>query len=246
MNIQNWFQTISGGESASEGGDGGDASAESGAAAADTKSGLNIIDANKVKLVEKSDRFVYLTPASTSVLNPEKRFFILPEPPKIFGSISGPALNPVFSLQPLLSRSTSSTIGDQIVSAEPAVVVPESNVPKIVPNQPVVPAVEQINFLKSHIADGLKAANEVPENRLAPVNDVQTRAGVEVNDEGAVVQSLPAVSEVLVNREQKGQEPEISSVAIPDSLTAETSNAANTSEIAPDTVKQNEKAQLNV
>lgn len=193
--IQNWFQNIGGGggDSSSEGGDGGDASADAGAAAtaAATKSALNVVEANRVKLVEKSDKFVYLTPASTTVLNPEKRFFLLPEQQKIFGSISGPALNPVYSLQPLLSRSTSSSI----VSAEPAIVVPENNVPNVVPVQPVIPEVEQPNLLRSRIDDALKAANEAPENRVAPVNDVQTRAGVEVDDEGAVVNTLPVVAE---------------------------------------------------
>lgn len=193
--IQNWFQNIGGGggDSSSEGGEGGDASADAGAAAtaAATKSALNVVEANRVKLAEKSDKFVYLTPASTTVLNPEKRFFLLPEQQKIFGSISGPALNPVYSLQPLLSRSTSSSI----VSAEPAIVVPENNVPNVVPVQPVIPEVEQPNLLRSRIDDALKAAIEAPENRVAPVNDVQTRAGVEVNDEGAVVNTLPVVAE---------------------------------------------------
>lgn len=141
--------------------------------------------------MEKSDKFVYLTPASTTVLNPEKRFFLLPEQQKIFGSISGPALNPVYSLQPLLSRSTSSSI----VSAEPAVVVPENKVSIALPVSPVLPSVEQPNILRSRIDDALKAATEAPQNRVAPVNDVQTRAGVEVNEDGAVVNSLPVVAE---------------------------------------------------
>lgn len=191
-NIQNWFQNIGGGggDASSEGGDGGDAVADpSGTTTTATKSGVTVTETK----VPKTTRLVYLTPASTTVLNPEKRFYLLPEQQKLYGSISGPALNPVYSFQPLLGRSSLSSI----VSAEPAVVVPGGNVPNVVPIQPVpaVQAVEQPNLLRSRIDDALKGVNEAPANRVAPVNDVQTRAGVEVDEDGSVVNTLPVVTE---------------------------------------------------
>lgn len=191
-NIQNWFQNIGGGggDASSEGGDGGDAVADpSGTTTTATKSGVTVTETK----VPKNTRLVYLTPASTTVLNPEKRFFLLPDQQKLYGSISGPALNPVYSLQPLLGRSSLSSI----VSAEPAVVVPGSNVPSVVPIQPVpaVQTVEQPNLLKSRIDDALKGVNEAPANRVAPVDDLQTRAGVDVDEDGSVVNALPAVVE---------------------------------------------------
>lgn len=212
VNIQNWFQNLGGGgESGSEGGEDGDAAIDTDAPVV-TKSGINIVEANKVKPVEKNEKYIYLTPASTTVLNPEKRFFILPDQQKILGSISGPALSPIYSLQPLLSRSSSSS--SSIVSSEPAVIVPNRNVPNILPIQPVIPAVELPILLKSRIEDGLNAAKETPENRVVPVNEVQTRAGVDVDDEGTIINSISSGQSNQLIESIPTKEPVASSAAI--------------------------------
>lgn len=145
------------------------------------------------KKEEKNDKFFYLTPASTSFLNPEKRLFLVPQQTKFIGSISGPILNPVFNLQPLPSLLGRSNIANGQDESQPLINVISENVQKFSQIPPVMAAVEPLAqpvLQRSHITDALKAASPEPENRIAPVEAVQTRAGIEVDEEGKVGYSI--------------------------------------------------------
>lgn len=160
-----WWQGVTGGGSGEDGGEETDAPVFFGGSAAPSVNSVPNVAETNGATFEKEKNKFAY---STAVLNPPRQFFILPEQQKIF-------TDPIYDIQPR-SAALASASAELVVSKHRA-------------------SDAQSIHLKSHIEDALNAAKEKPENRVAPVNDAQNRAGVEVDDEGAVVQSLP----VLIN-----------------------------------------------
>lgn len=204
MSVQNWFQqTVSGGSTSEESGT-DEAPAEGTGESLATKTGFdmkkpiaqepllpNLVIDDKQK-DQKNDKFFYLTPASTQFLNTEKRLFTIPQQTKFIGTISGPILNPVFNLQPIPTLGGRSNIANTPDESQPLIKVISENTQKFSQIPPVMTAVEPVvqPVLRSHITEAFKAANPEPENRIAPVEAVQTRAGIEVDEEGKVGYSI--------------------------------------------------------
>lgn len=205
--IQQFFQSIGGGSGSGEeaGAEESSPDAASAPAASATKSGFdmkkptpmepffpNLVLEDKKK-DEKNDKFFYLTPASTSFLNPDKRLFVLPQQQKFIGTISGPILNPVFNVQPIPTLVARSNIANPADESQPLIKVVSENAQKFSQIPPVMANIEPLAqpvLQRSHITEAIKAANPEPENRIAPVEAVQTRAGVEVDEEGKVGYSI--------------------------------------------------------
>lgn len=162
--IQMWFQNLGGTDE-----DAPSDAAPVDAPEADRPFVKKTAETTKPEITEKNDKLVYLTPASTTVLDPTKRFFILPEQQKIFGSISGPAINPIYNFQPLFGRSSSSSG----VSAEPAVVAHDHKTSHPVPVPHVEPTVVHPIHLKAHIDANV-------EHHVTASDSVQSRSSVAV------------------------------------------------------------------
>lgn len=108
------------------------------AAAAPTKSD------SKQKIV-----YSYLTPASTVPLNADRRLFFLAEQPQLFGSFSGPSVNPVFNLQPVpILASRSNVAQSQPDEPQPGKIVSE-NVQKFSQTPPVMASDEKTAEVKT-------------------------------------------------------------------------------------------------
>lgn len=141
--------------------------------------------------------YSYITPASTVPLNADRRFYFLSEQPQIYGSFSGPSVNPVFNLQPvpvvLQSRSNVAQVPDE---PQPGQVVSE-NVQKFSQIPPVMTAVEQPKV--KQISDQIDSVVDSAENRVAPVivNDRALPVSTELPIE--VVPTVPAVIEARNN-----------------------------------------------
>lgn len=169
----------------------------------------------------KKEKFFYLTPASTQILNPEKRLFVVPEQAKVLGAISGPVLNPVYNLQPIPSiysrssapvvRQVESVVNDNrqpaFVQPQVAVVQPAAQpLVKLLPeNVQVLSPVPPIEPLaKSILSDRLVAVQtpvDAPQNRIVSVDVPETRAGADVDEDGQVASSIgkdPTVAAKLV------------------------------------------------
>lgn len=128
----------------------------------------------KSKFVKKDEKqkllYSYITPASTVPLNSDRRFFYLSEQPQIFGSFSGPSVNPVFNLQPLpvvlQSRSSVASIADEPQSGN----VISENVQKFSQIPPIVAGIEQSEAQMKSISDQFDTVvSNAAENRVTPL-----------------------------------------------------------------------------
>lgn len=155
----------------------------------------------KSKFVQKDEKqkfvYSYITPASTVPLNSDRRYFYLSEQPQIFGSFSGPSVNPVFNLQPLpvvlQSRSSVAQVPDEPQSGK----VVSENVQKFSQIPPVMAAVEQIQPQVKSISDQFNTVvPNAAENRVVPLVldnralPVQTEAVIEVSSTVAPVSAV--------------------------------------------------------
>jgi len=144
--------------------------------------------------------YSYVTPASTVPLNADRRFYFLAEQPQIYGSFSGPSVNPVFNLQPVpvvvQSRSNVAQVPDE---PQPGQVVSE-NVQKFSQIPPVMAAIEQPQAQVKQIRDPVDAIvdDKVPENRIAPV--VVDNRALPISTEGNVVEVSSTVQPVIEAR----------------------------------------------
>lgn len=89
---------------------------------------------------DSKQKFVYsyITPASTVPLSADRRLFFLAEQPQLFGSFSGPSVNPVFNLQPVpILASRSNVAQSQPDEPQPGKIVSE-NVQKFSQTPPVM------------------------------------------------------------------------------------------------------------
>lgn len=94
--------------------------------------------------IDSKQKFVYsyITPASTVPLTGDRRLFFLAEQPQLFGSFSGPSVNPVFSLQPLPLLASRSNVAQPSEEPQPGKIVSE-NVQKFSQIPPVMTTLEQ-------------------------------------------------------------------------------------------------------
>lgn len=116
--------------------------------------------------------YSYITPASTVPLNNDRRLFLLSEQPQVLGTFSGPALNPVFNLQPVPVVLSRSNVAQPVDAVQPATVVAEK-----APEVGAVPQV-QVKSVASEQSDSV-VIEAAAENRVAPV--VQNVVPVEDN-----------------------------------------------------------------
>lgn len=174
----------------------------------------------KSKFVQKDEKqkffYSYITPASTVPLNTDRRFFYLSEQPQIFGSFSGPSVNPVFNLQPLpVVLQSRSSVAQVPVEAQSSKVVSES-VQKFSQIPTVMAAVEQPQPQVKSISDQFDTVvSNAVENRVVPVIldnralPIQTEAVVEVLSTvapvSAVVEARNAIPLEVVKEEQVPQ-----------------------------------------
>lgn len=119
--------------------------------------------------------YSYLTPASTVPLNADRRLYFLAEQPQIFGTFSGPSVNPVFNLQPVPILSSRSNVVQTPVDQKQSDNVVLENVQKSSQVPPVLSNVieqpSQVLLAKSNIIEQSDAVVRVDqaENRVAPV-----------------------------------------------------------------------------
>lgn len=93
--------------------------------------------------------YSYITPASTVPLNADRRLFFLSEQPQLFGTFSGPSVNPVFNLQPVpVLASRSNVAQSQPDEPQPGKIVSE-NVQKFSQTPPVMASDEKTAELKT-------------------------------------------------------------------------------------------------
>lgn len=98
---------------------------------------------NQIK-IDGKQKFVYsyITPASTVPLAGDRRLFFLAEQPQLYGSFSGPSVNPVFSLQPLPMLASRANVAQPSDEPQPGKIVSE-NMQKFSQIPPVMATVEQ-------------------------------------------------------------------------------------------------------
>lgn len=125
--------------------------------------------------IDSKQKFVYsyATPASTIPLSADRRIFFLAEQPQLFGTFSGPSVNPVFNLQPVPVLASRSNIAQAPDEPQPNKIVSE-NVQKFSQIPPVMATVEQKSTepqVKSIVIQEQTdlVQPDLSENRVAPV-----------------------------------------------------------------------------